>query len=79
MRDILRQSWDIPHGTLWTSSQPQRAGCPRTVLGHPSWDPPDSKSPQFIGMSQDCPRTSLLGQCGDSPQLTGMSQDYPRI
>ena len=93
----------VPHGILRTSSQPQFAGCPRTVLGCPTWDPPDIQStpvcrdvpgrPSWDSpdiqstpvcrMSQDCPRTSLMGSSGHpvNPSLQdvpGLSQDCPR-
>ena len=73
-------SQDCPR--LRTSSQHQFAGCPRTVPGHPSWDPPDIQSTPVCRMSQDCPRTSLMGSSGHpvNPSLQdvpGLSQDIP--
>ena len=91
-RDVPGLSWDVPHGILRTPSHTCIQGCPRTVLGRLLWDPPDTKSHQYLGMSQDCPRMSLVGSSGhqvtlaysswDPPDTkshlhTGMSQDYP--
>ena len=80
LQDVPGLSQDIPHGILWTSSQVQLAGCPRTVLGRPSWDPPDIQSTPACRMSQDCPRTSHMGSSGQlvNPSLQdvpGLSQD----
>jgi len=72
---VCRMSQDVPHGILRTSSQPQFAGCPRTVPGCPSWDLPDIQSTPVCRMSQDYPRTSLMGSslanplCPDSPGM----------
>ena len=72
-KDVPGQSWDVTNGILRTSSHPSLQGCPRTVLGCPSWDPPDIKSPQLERMSQDSPGMSLLDI--KSCQLARMSQD----
>ena len=75
LQDVPGLSQDVPHGILRTSSQPQFAGCPRTVPGRPTWDPPDIQSTAVCRMSQDYPRTSLMGSslanplCPDSPGM----------
>jgi len=53
-------------------------GCP----GHPSWDLPDIQSTSVCRMSQDCPRTSLMGSSRYPVNLSlqdvpGLSQDVP--
>ena len=74
-QDVPGLSQDVPHGIFRTSSQPLFAGCPRTVPGRPSWDPPDIQSTPVCRMSQDYPRTSRLGSslanplCLDSPGM----------
>ena len=74
-QDVPGLSQDVPHGILQTSSQPLFAGCPRTVPGRPSWDPPDIQSTPVCRMSQDYPRTSRMGSslanplCPDSPGM----------
>jgi len=74
-QDVPGLSQDVPHGILRTSSQPQFVGCPRTVPGRPSWDPLDIQSTPGCRMSQDYPRTSLMGSslanplCPDSPGM----------
>jgi len=82
LQDVPGLSQDVPHGILRTSSQYQVAGCPRTVPGHPSWDPPDIQSTPGCRMSQDCPRTSLMGSSGhpvnpSMQNVPGLSQDVP--
>ena len=59
--DVPGQSWDVPHGIVRTSSYFNLEGCPRTLLGCPSWDCLDIKSLQLKGMSQDTPGMSLIG------------------
>jgi len=50
---------------------------PRTVLGCPTWDPPDIQSTLVCRMSQDCPRTSLTGSSGQ--QVTPVCRDVPGL
>ena len=75
LQDVPGLSQDVPHGILRTSSQPYFAGCPRTLPGCPSWDPLDIQSTPLCRMSQDYPRTSLMGSslanplCPDSPGM----------
>ena len=52
-------------------------GCPRTVLGCPLWDPPDTKSCQYRGTSQDCPGMSHVGSSGH--QVTPILRDVPGL
>ena len=81
MKDVPRLSWDVPHGILRTPSHTSLQGCPRTILGRPSWDPPDTKSHLYTGMSKDCPGTSLMGfprgvPAYDHPLCSGQSQTF---
>ena len=54
LRDVQRLSWDILHGILWTPCQTSLQRCPL-------WDPPNSKSHHYLGMSQDSPWMSFGG------------------
>ena len=54
LRDIPGLSWNVPCGILRTPSHTNIERRPRTVLGCPIWDPPDTKLHQFSGTSQDC-------------------------
>ena len=69
--DVPGLSWDVPSGILWTPSHTSLQGCPRTVLGHPFWDHLDTKSHQYLGMSQDYPGMSLVGSSG-TPSHTNL-------
>ena len=40
-------------------------------------DPPDTKSPQYLGMSQDCPEMSLMGS--SKHQVTPLFRDVPGL
>ena len=64
-RDVpgLSWDWDVPCGIYWTPSHTNLLGCPRTVLGCPSWDPPDTKSHQSTETSQDSPGMSDIWDC----------------
>ena len=62
-KDVPGQSWDVPYGdvpygVVRTSSYFTLEGCPRTVLGCPSWDCPDIMSSQIARMSQNSPGMS---------------------
>ena len=75
--DIPGLSWDVPCGILRTLSHTNLQGRPRAVLGCPLWDPPDTKSHQYSGMSQGCPWMSLLGSSGH--QVTPVFRDIPGL
>ena len=64
LRGVPGLSWDVPCGILRTPSHTNLQRCPRTVLGCPLWDPPDTKSHQSSEVSQDCPGMSLVGSSG---------------
>ena len=77
-KHVPGQSLDVPHGILQRSSHPSLQACPRTVLGCPSWDPPDIKSPQLGRMSQDSLRYPSYNPPDiRSPPFARMSQDSP--
>ena len=63
--DVPGLSWDVPCGILRTPSRTNQE-LPKTVLGCPMWDPPDTKSHQSSGTSQDCPGMSHVGSSGHS-------------
>ena len=74
-RGITGLSWDVPVGILWTLSHLSLPGCAKTVLGCPSWDPPDIKSPQLARMSKDSTGMSHMGSSGH--QVTPACKDVP--
>ena len=77
-RDVPGQSWNVPHGILWAPSHTCIQGCFRTVLECPSWDPLNTKSHLYTGMSQDCPGTFFMGFSWHKVTLyTGVSKDCP--
>ena len=75
LRDVPGQSWDVPHGIVQTSSYLSLEGCPRTVLGCPSWDCPDITSLQLGRMSQESSGMSFMGSSGH--QLRLACRDVP--
>ena len=81
-KDVPGQSWDAPHEILRTSNHPSLQGCPRTVLGCPSWDPLDIMSPQLARMSKDSTGMSHMGSSGHQvnpacKDVPGQSWDVP--
>ena len=81
-RDVPGLSWNVPCGILRTPRHTNLQGRPRTVLGCPMWDPPDTKSHQSSETSQDCPGLSHVGSSGHQVISTlrdvpGLSLDVP--
>lgn len=71
------RSWDVCFGNLVTPVCRDTWGCPKTVLGCSLWNPPDTKSHLYTGMSLNCFWTSLVGSYGH--QVTPACRNVPGL
>ena len=70
-------SQDVCFGTLVIPVCRDTWGCPKTVLGCSLWNPPDTKSHLYTGMSLNCSWTSLVGSYGH--QVTPACRNVPGL
>ena len=73
--DVPGLSWDVPCGILRTPSHTSLGGRPRTDLGCPMWDPPDTN--QVIPIFRDVPGLSWDVPCGILRTLSDHTLDIP--